>query len=138
MSLDDRNAELNKQLEVNPIDKTIDTLLKADQRNRRHILLLTLSLIFDLVLSVVLAFGWHNNHNLAIRAETNRDAIIRNCETSNESRAKNKQLWTYILNLPPSNGQTVTPDQQKRIDNFKVFVDDTFAQRDCKAEINKQ
>lgn len=139
MNLDDRNDKLNKRLQANPIDSTIATLIKADQRHRRHIILLTISLIFDLLLSIFLAFGWHANHNLAIRAESNHDAIIRSCETSNESRAKNKELWTYILSLPPSNdGQASTPEQQKRLNDFKVFLDDTFAPRNCQAEINKQ
>lgn len=137
MSLNDRNAELNKQLEANPIDQQISNLTRADQRNRRHIILLALSLLFDLVLSLVLAYGWHTNHNLAIRAETNRDAIVRGCETSNEARAKNKQLWAYILELPTPDGQPRTPEQQKRLDDFRMFVDDTFAPRDCQAEINK-
>lgn len=138
MSLDDRNAKLEEKLEHNPIDEQIAALIKADARRKRQIFLIILSLVFDLILSLFLAFGWHTNHNLAIRAETNRDAIIRGCEISNDSRAKNKQLWAYILQLPSSDGQPRTPEQQKRVDDFKMFVDDTFAPRNCQGEINKQ
>lgn len=139
MSLDERNAHLEEVLEHNPIDEQIAALTRADKQRKRQIFLIALSLMFDLILSLLLAWGWHTNHNLAIRAESNRDAIRRNCETSNESRAKNKQLWTYILSLPPSNnGEQSTPDQQKRVDDFKVFLNDTFAQRNCEAELSKQ
>lgn len=132
MSLDDRNAELNKKLEHNPVDEAVAALIKADQRRRGQILLLFISIAFDLILSIFLAFGWQANHQLALRAESNHDAIVRSCETSNEARAKNKELWTYILSLPPSNdGKASTPEQQKRVEDFKAFLDDTFKIRNC-------
>lgn len=133
MSLDDRNAVLDKKLQNNAIDDAVAALIKADQRRKGQILLLFISIAFDLILSVFLAFGWQANHQLALRAESNHDAIVRSCETSNEARAKNKELWNYILSLPPSNdGNASTPDQQKRVNDFKAFLDDTFKIRDCK------
>lgn len=136
MNLDDRNAELNKQLEHNPIDETVAALLKADNRRKRQLLLLFLSLAFEFVILIALGAGWRSNHNLAIQAETNHNAIVRNCETSNEARAKNKEIWAYLLIQTPTTAPT--PEQQAFRDSFETKVNDTFAPRDCQAEINKK
>lgn len=128
-SLDHRNAVLEQKLKENPIDQSIATLEKAAKRQSRTNKLLTISIVFDLLLTVGLAFGWQQNHSLAVKADSNHAAIVRNCETGNDARANNKQLWDYLLAQQPS--QPVTPEQQKRITDFKNFVDKTFEPRDC-------
>lgn len=129
MSLDTRNAELEEKLEHNPIDENIQTLIRADKRRKAQVTLLAISIFIELLLSVALAYGWSQNHKLAIQAESNHMAILRNCETSNEARANNKQLWDYLLTQTPS--QPPTAEQEKRIADFEAFVNKTFAPRDC-------
>jgi hypothetical protein len=134
-NLEERDDELNQKMVDSPPEEAIKILVKDANRRKRQLRLLTISVIFDIVLSLALAYGWQQNHSLAIKAETNKNAIIHNCETSNDSRKKNHVLWDYILALPPA--QPLTSDQQLQRDNFSKFVDQTFAQRDCKAEVNK-
>lgn len=132
MSLDDRNAVLEQKLEHNPIDESIASLVAADQRRRRHVRILAISLALDVLLTIGFGYITARTHSLAAQAESNHQSLVRNCETGNEARTKNKQLWTYILSLPPSNdGQASTPEQQRRVDDFKKFLDETFALRDC-------
>jgi len=135
MSLDDRNAELDKKLEENPIDEIVGSLVRADRRRKGQVRWLALSLALDVLLT--LAFGWVTiqTHRISTKAESNQNAIARSCETSNEARKNNLVLWDYILEIPPV--QPLTAEQLQQRDQFKVFVQKTFAQRDCQAEVNK-
>lgn len=129
MSLDTRNAELDEKLENNSIDATIASLAAADRQRKRQIFLLAVSLVFDLVLSVLLAFGWSTNHKLINQAESNRNAIIRNCQTSNDARKNNREIWDYVLELT----KDAPRDRQQSInrEQFIKQLDMTFAPRDC-------
>lgn len=135
MSLDERSDDLDKRMAEHPVEKTVKTLLEADRRNRLRIRILTVSIILDIVLTVgVTVLSYHTNQ-LTHLAQSNREAVIANCETANESRANNKQLWDFAFALPTT--QTPTPEQQANLEKFKAKVNQTFAQRDCQAEINK-
>ncbi len=129
MSLDERNAELERALELNPIDEQIQALARSDHSRKRQIRWLAISIMLDVLLTIGFGYTTLRANNAANKAETNTSAIVRSCETSNEARANNKQLWYYILNLPRTN--TPTADQQKQTTDFKTFVDKTFAPRDC-------
>lgn len=135
MSLDDRNAELNKQLEVNPIDKQIAALTKSDSSRRRQIRWLALSLALDVMLTIGFGYTTLQAHYAAAKAETNQSALLRNCETSNEARRNNAVLWDFILKQPPQ--QPLSEKQQKVRSDFIDLKEKTFAPRDCMAETNK-
>lgn len=126
MSLDERNATLDQKLVENPIDTQIATLIRADKRRRFHLIALTL-------MALALAFGWWQNHNLAITAESNHNAIIRSCENSNEARKNNAVLWDFLLAQQPIQPQTA--EQTAFRQEFIALKEKTFAQRDCQAEI---
>lgn len=132
MSLDSRNEELDKKLEENPIDDIVHALVRADDNRKNQVRWLAVSLLLDVLLTI--AFGWVTiqTHNLAVEAESNKTALIRNCETANEARKNQRALWGFILSVPPQEPRT--PEQQKRVDSFSQFVDTTFAPRDCEAE----
>ncbi len=135
MSLDTRNAALNEELEKNPIDVQVEALARADKRQSRQVILLSITVAFDVLLTIGFGYITIRTHQLANQAETNQTALVRNCETANASRKNNQVLWDYILAIPTPNAPTV--EQQKNRDDFKAFVDKTFAPRDCQAEINK-
>ena len=128
-SLEQRNKALDERLEKNPISESIAVLEKAAKKQQRTNKLLALSIVFDIILSFGLTYGWHQNHQLASRAESNKSALIRSCETSNEARAKNREIWNYVLEI--SNRPNQTPEQQKTRDDFIMKLDDTFAPRNC-------
>lgn len=135
MSLDTRNAALNKELEENPIDVQVEALARADKRQSRQVVVLAITVVFDVLLTIGFGYITVRTHQLANQSENNRVALTRNCETANDSRKNNRALWDYILAIPTPDAPTV--DQQKNRTDFKAFVDKTFASRDCDAEVNK-
>lgn len=135
MSLAERADELDKKLEQNPIDQSIATLVKADNRRRRQVMLLAVSLALDFVLTIGLTFLSFQTSHIAQLAQNNKEAVILNCETANDSRDAQRKLWAYVIALPPQ--QPRSPEQQQRVEEFQVFVDKTFKPRDCQAEANK-
>lgn len=135
MSLAERADELDKKLEQNPIDQSIAALVKADNRRRRQVMLLAVSLALEFVLTIGLTFLSFQTNHIAQLAQNNKEAVILNCETANDSREAQRKLWAYVIALPPQ--QTRTPEQQQRVEEFQVFVDKTFKPRDCQSEANK-
>lgn len=129
MSLDDRNAELEHKLEENPIDNQIAVLVRADRRRKWQVLALT---VIIAVLTVV-AF---KTFQLARLAQSNREAVVASCETSNEARKNNTILWDFILKQPSE--KPLTAEQQRVRNDFIDLKNKTFAPRDCQAEIDNQ
>lgn len=62
-------------------------------------------------------------------ARHNREVQVNNCIVGNEFRENNRSLWDYLLALPPDHKPT--PTEQKRLDDFKAFLNKTFMPRDC-------
>lgn len=134
-NLKQRDDELNKQMEKHPAEESIQVLIKGAHRSKRNFRILTASVVFDLILSIALGYFAYKASETASLAQSNKNAVIANCETANDSRRNNKALWNFVFALPPT--QPPTPEQTERIERFKKFVNKTFAERDCQAEINK-
>lgn len=132
-NLEERDDELNQKMADHPADEAIAVLVKDARRSKRRLQLLTISVILDILLTIGLAIVSYKTSELAHLAQSNRQAVLANCEVSNESRQNNRVLWDYALSLPPQ--QPLTPEQQKVRADFKTFVNKTFAERDCQAEI---
>lgn len=130
MSLDERNEELNRKIDHTDLSSAVDTLIKDAKKRKRQVILLSLSIGLDLLLTVGLGFLSIQTHNVASQSENNKVALVRSCETTNDARASNKALWDYLLALPSN--EPATSAQQSEIDSFKAFIDKTFAPRDCK------
>jgi len=135
MSLDTRNAALNKELEENPIDLQVEALARADKKQSRQVVLLAVTVAFDVLLTFGFGYITVRTHQLANQSETTKAALIRNCETANDSRKNQRELWAYVISLTLSEPRT--QEQTNRVDSFQDFVDKTFAARDCDTEINK-
>lgn len=133
MSLDDRNAELDKALEENPIDEQIAALARSDRSRHRQIRWLAFSLALDVLLTIGFGYTTLRANDAASKAETTQVAILRNCETANESRKNNAVLWDFVLAQPPR--EPLDAKQQKIRDDFVELKNKTFAQRDCQAEL---
>lgn len=135
MGLDERNEELDKQLQVHPVEESVAVLMKDAKARKLQVRILLVSVILDILLTVGLTVVSIKTSDVAHLAQSNREAVFANCQTSNDSRHNNRILWDYLLALPPEQPQS---DQQKlQIAKFKEFVATTFAERDCQAEINK-
>lgn len=125
-----RSDALDKRIKASgSVDKSIENLIKASESNRKLINWVIISIIFEVVLTMVVIYVAVRTSQNTIRIERNRDILVNNCVVGNEFRATEKSFWEYILTIPPD--QPVTPQQQQRIDAFKVKLDETFAQRPC-------
>lgn len=106
-----------------------DRLARYGRNNRRYIAI-------DVLLTlVVTAFGALSVHT-ASQASQNHTAQIVTCQSSNQARAQNEQLWAYTLTLfKPRPGQT--PQQQEQaavaLAALHAKVEQTFAPRNCSA-----
>lgn len=129
MSLDDRNRELNKKIAEGDLGMAVAVLVQDAKKRKRQVRLLTLSIVLDILLTIGLFYQSHRTAQLASRADSNSAAILRSCETSNEARANNKQLWGFLLSLPTPNAPTI--QEQANRDKFAAYVNMTFAPRDC-------
>lgn len=128
----ERAAELEKRTQETDTDvgRSIDALIVSSKRNRRLINWVIVSIVFDVMLTMVVVFSVAKTNQNSIRLEQTHNILVSNCEIGNDFRNTEKSLWNYILSLPPDNEPTA--DQQKKIDAFKVYLDKAFAQRDCK------
>lgn len=140
MSLDQRNADLEKRLEHNPIDQSVAVLIKDAKRRSRQILVLGISLTIDVILTVGFAFLSIQARDTAMDVQRSKDTIVNNCKVGNEFRATQAALWDHILNLQ-SISNDLTPEQQvqrdKTLAEFRKYLDTTFAPRDCSKIIKK-
>lgn len=134
-NLEQRDDELNKQMETHPAEKSIDILVKDAHRRKRQLHLLTIFIALNILMSIVLSYVTWKTNQLASLAQSNRAALVANCETSNDSRKDNRALWDFVFALPALEPPTV--EEQARAAQFKAFIAKTFAQRDCQAEIEK-
>lgn len=104
-----------------------DRLARYGRNNRRYIAI-------DVLLTlVVTAFGALSVHT-ASQASQNHTAQIVTCQSSNQARAQNEQLWAYTLTLfKPRPGQTPQQREQAAVALAALHakVEQTFAPRDC-------
>lgn len=135
MGLEERSDKLDEQMAAHPAEESIQVLVKDAHRRKRQLRILTVSVILDIILSLVLGFVTWKTNELAQLAQKTEDALIANCEIVNDSRDKQRELWGYVISLTPQ--QPRTPEQQDRTNNFAEFVDRTFVHRDCQAEAAK-
>jgi hypothetical protein len=96
--------------------------------NRRFIKILGVSLAFDVLLSIGLAYSVHRANDAqtkADRAQTkaSTDTIL-SCQFGNASRKDQTQLWSLVLPLLAR----TDADQTSRI---KDYIGTAFVQRDC-------
>lgn len=105
-------------------------LRKYGRTNRKFV-------IVDVVLTVLLAGVGGLSVHAASQADQNRTAQIVTCQASNQARAQNEQLWTYLINLstsqPPRPGETSAQKAASKtlISLLRAKVSATFAARDC-------
>jgi hypothetical protein len=119
---------------MNALGAKIGALVQYGRRNRHLIILLAISIVFDLILSVALGVVAVGAHNASDRATVATSGVKANCQTGNTVRAEEVQLWDYIIGVsnsqPPPPGRT--PEQQKQIvDQFLDHLHTIFAPRDC-------
>lgn len=126
-----RSDMLDKKLAERPdLNKSVAFLLAADKRNTMLRRWLTLSMVFDIILTFSIGYIFVQSQVNRANIVSNHNALVASCNAGNEFRQTNLVLWHYILAIPPD--PPLTPSQQVTADQFRVVVDKTFASRDCK------
>jgi type VI protein secretion system component VasF len=126
MADDDREQLLRKSQETDEaFQKLITPLRQADQAHARIIKVLIVVVTILMLVVLACAYGLvrinHNSQQLA--------KVTALCEQRNESNKVQRDLWDFILAIPPTTPQT---DQQK--ENRRLFIlklDDAFKHVDC-------
>lgn len=126
-----RSDQLDDKLDnmPNSLDKTVAGLVTYGRQNRTLIRWLTVSIVLELFLAIGFMFVLTQQQINSNTIKTNRNAIITSCNSGNEFRKDNLELWQHILAIPPTTPQT---DEQIRTrEEFTTFINNTFAPRDC-------
>lgn len=134
-NLEQRDNELNKQIAEHPAEKSIEVLVKDAKRRSRQLHLLTATVILTLLLTIGLSVVSYKLYHITKLSQSTQTAVVLNCETANDSRRNQKELWDFVFALPALEPPTV--EEQARAAQFKAFIGKTFALRDCQGEVNK-
>lgn len=134
-NLEERDNKLNEEMQKHPAEEAIQVLVKDAHRRKRQVRILAVSVVLNILLTAGFGFLTYKTNQIASLAQSNQDAVVANCEVANESRKNQRELWAYVISLTPS--QPRTEEETTRVDAFQEFVNKTFAERDCQAEINK-
>jgi predicted membrane protein len=68
----------------------------------------------------------------ARQSTENHDAQVRNCENANDTRAAQRELWEFILDVSASNpDEPPTPEERDMMDAIRDWIEELFAPRDC-------
>lgn len=109
----------------------IRNLQNYGKRNRHYIIGLGISLIFDLLLSVVvIVIAVHANHTNDL-ANANRQYQLDSCVSGNQTRQTSRDLWNYVLDAAAKSPANQEPGRKKQIDDFRAYMENSYAPRDC-------
>jgi hypothetical protein len=125
-----RSDNLDKRMDTaGSPDEMINDLVKYGRQNRRLIKWIFISVALDILLTASLSFVFlRQQHNQnSILATSN--FVTAGCKSGNDIRAAEIKLWNYVLSFPPATPRT--PAQNQQVADFKVFLDKTFAPRNC-------
>lgn len=134
-NLEERDDELNKQMQKHPAEESIKVLVKDARRRTVQLRLLSATVVLTLLLTLMLSVVSYKLYRVTQLAQSSQAAVVANCETANDSRRNQKQLWDFVFALPQL--EPPTAEEQARAAQFKDFIAKTFALRDCQAEVNK-
>jgi hypothetical protein len=119
---------------VQGLRQEIGALRTYGARNRHLILGLAISLLLDVILSIVVAFVAVSASDASSLANQNKQTQLATCRAGNETRAANVQLWTYVLDLAAaSNPAPPTPQRTESLKQFTAYLHTVYAPRDCDA-----
>lgn len=129
MNLEQRNNQLEEKLKDSDLTKAVEILIKDAKKRRRQVTILTISVILDIILTAGISYLSIRTHDLASKAESNHEAVVRSCYNSNEARANNSTLWDYLLAAQPK--KPLSQEEMKFRDDFVKLKEETFKPRPC-------
>lgn len=124
-------AATRLQESVVDLKQEIVGLQQYGQRNRHLIVGLAISLALDVLLTIGVIIAAITANNAGAVADANRQNQFDTCNASNQTRQASRNLWNYVLDTVEKNPQNQTPDRQKQIAEFRAYMQDAYADRDC-------
>jgi hypothetical protein len=121
-----RSDDLDRRLERSG---SIATLAETGRRNRRMIHLLWVAIVLDVLLSVALGVTALRASQVAAQAASLQQQQHTACLAANDARTAQRELWDYLLSLPPSSPRTAT--QEAQLEQFRAYVNRVLAPRRC-------
>lgn len=133
---------------TNALHSDTKTLREEVKVSRKRERLLALSIILDLVLSIALGMvglqakvaGDRATAATSVAAQQKHNLELL-CETGNNARAAQRQLWDSVIALSQTD---VTPRsfeemeaRKQRLAQFQVVLEEATQQRDCEKEVNR-
>lgn len=110
-------------LDVSNLNRSVVELTNYGHRNRFLIRWNIAATIIILMLTAVVTI-------VAVQVTENRQNAKLVCQIGNESRAAQVRLWGYVLDASSANPE-LTPAQKTLIAEFRIYIGQVFAQRDC-------
>ena len=118
------------QAERQAREEATTALRTYGERNRHLIWALAASIVFSLAMGAVAITASLQAKDATSQAKRNADNARITCETGNEGRKLQTQLWTYVLDLSAQNPE-LTAYQKKQIAAFRGYIATVYAPRDC-------
>lgn len=105
----------------------VESLVKGVHRQGRFLKWVAISVVFDIVLSIILGFA-------VLQINHNAYAVHLTCLSGNTFRANERALWDFVFQLPANPNETSAEKafRESQTDKFTAFLDKTFAPRTCK------
>lgn len=109
--------------------------VKESLDRTRHLLWMVGTIfIVGLLVCVALVFIAFRLNNQSVQNRQTREAIYVGCQSGNQARAQQKQLWEEVINLTARPNQT--PAQQAVVGTFQRYLNNSLKPRDCGPDPN--
>jgi hypothetical protein len=115
---------------MNELSTEVNALRTYGQHNRAMIWGLIASILLSIGMGVVAISASLQAKSATSQSKRNAENARITCETGNEGRRLQTQLWTYVLDLSSQNPD-LTAYQKKQIAAFRGYISIVYAPRDC-------
>lgn len=117
--------------EASELRKALNEQGNYGKRNRRAIYGLVISLMLDVILSVVVAVLAVKTADANSAARVNHQSQVAGCKATNTSRADNELLWDFFLQLSVPDESKLPAAEKAKLHALQAKIVQTYAQRDC-------
>lgn len=123
-----RDALDRQSVELSKMKAELTAERERGRRTRKVVIGVVISLVLDLLLTVPVAWAVVRADSADELSKANRVNQRATCVAGNESRRDVRELWNKVFSLSST---SPSPEQARRVAEFKAFVEQTYADRDC-------
>lgn len=131
-----RSDQLDARLANMDVPQALHDLQVSSRRSTTRDVVLALSIVLDVLLSLVVWRVAVDARDAANLARSAREQGVVLCRAGNESRADQVQLWQFVIqlsanNTTPQSTPAQKQEQAERLATFQQYLRTVFAPRDC-------